>query len=76
MNKNVVNLNEKLVKAVVVPYMGVGEDKVILHEVTLMNDGTYAYGGGNTWTIDPAAVLREDRPQFNAFAEALEQESK
>lgn len=57
MNKNVNQAHGKLFYANVAPYAGAGEEKLILHEVTIENDATYSFGDKNVLVVDPSSVL-------------------
>lgn len=61
MSKNTENANNRAFYAVVAPFRGVGEPKLILHEIINQKDISLAYGIGDTLVIDPSAVLRYDR---------------
>ena len=63
MNKNVEQMKDKVFVAVVLPFKGKGEEKLILHEATIGKDGEVSYGAGNTVIIDPSAVTRLDREE-------------
>ena len=65
MNKNVEKANGKLFYAHVGEFKGVGEEKLILHEVSLdSNIGKeFSYGAGNTLIVDPSAVVRFDKEE-------------
>lgn len=65
MNKNVEQIGEgKLYYAVVLPYKGKGEPKLLLHEAHIdMHEAQpcVAYGAEGLLVIDPSAVTRVDR---------------
>lgn len=63
MNKNVASSNGKLFYAVVLPYQNEGEDKLILHEVTI-KDGEVTYGDKDTLVVNPEAVLLQKRESY------------
>lgn len=73
MSKNTENMNPEgqLVYAVNLPYKGIGESKLILHEATL-TDGGFAYGVGKTWIVDPSAVLRIEKDRHEVANESAE----
>lgn len=56
MTQEITVINNKMLYAVVAPIGGVGVDKVILHEADVLDDGSIAYGVGNTWIVDADSV--------------------
>ena len=61
MSKNVEQMEGKLFYAVVAPFKGNGEPKLILHEAIITEGVEILYGGGNTVIIDPSSVTRLDK---------------
>jgi len=56
-NLNVKNAEGKLFYAVVAPFQGEGEPKLILHEAVINEKGEPEYGNKDTLIINPDSVL-------------------
>ena len=56
-NLNVKNANRKLFYAVVAPFQGNGEPKLILHEAIINEKSEVEYGDKDTLIVNPDSVL-------------------